>query len=216
MISANVSNFLKQAHACTSLAKQTKASDDYADLEELACRSGVPADAAEFRAAFMARNARVLLEYMMLRGVVAPMTTEPAAPIDADLWNRIASLDLTPVVKQLIDYQGWAPMRAASVERRYRRFLYLKVTLPEGNASPTVEVDEFWHQHIINTRRYGPDCEAIAGRFLHHTFLSPDDPVQAGTLNAVWLTTLAAYESLFEEPYEDTLGATLLQRWPNG
>jgi hypothetical protein len=56
----------------------------------------------------------------------------------------------------------------------------------------------------------------VAGRFLHHTFLSPDDPAEAGTLNTMWLITQATYESLFEEPYEGTIGEALLQRWPNG
>jgi hypothetical protein len=214
MPTANVSNFLKQAHADDRLAEQTRGIDAYEVLAELSSESGHPAEAADFRSAFMARNARVLLEHMIQRGLVELTTLDPAEPIDAEVWNRVAALDLTPVAQQLTDYQGWTPARAASVERRYRRFLYLKTMLPEGNASPTHEVDEFWHQHIINTRRYGPDCEAVAGRFLHHTFLAPEDPAEAGTLNTVWLITQATYESLFEEPYEGTIGEALLRRWP--
>ena len=67
-------------------------------------------------------------------------------------------------------------------------------------ASPAPEVDEFWHQHIINTRRYGPDCRRVVGRFMHHSFLSFDDPAQTRMLSAVWLTTWTCYETLFEEP----------------
>jgi len=62
---------------------------------------------------------------------------------------------------QLVRYRGWSPERAHSAERRYRRFFYLNATLPANSASPTSEVDEFWH-----------------------------------------------------EPYEETVGAALLNRWP--
>jgi hypothetical protein len=209
-----VLDFLKQAHADADLAEHTRAIDAYDGLAALSAEWGHLAEAADFRSAFMARNARILLEHMIRRGHVEPIELAPTPSIDFEVWNRIAALDLTPVTQQLVDYLGWTAARAASAERRYRRFLYLKTTLPEGNASPTHEVDQFWHQHIINTRRYGPDCEAVAGRFLHHTFLSPDDPAEAGALNTVWLTTQATYESLFEEPYEGTIGEVLLQRWP--
>lgn len=214
MQNINVSSFLKKAHTDQSLAEQIRNIDAYERLAELSRQSGHPAGASEFRSAFIARNARALLEHMVRRGLVEAITPIPLTPIDPDVWNRVAALDLTPVAQQLIDYRGWTPERTASIERRYRRFLYLKTTMPEGSASPTREVDEFWHQHIINTRRYGPDCEAVAGRFLHHTLLSPDDPAEAGALNAVWLATQAIYESLFEEPYEGTIGEALLQRWP--
>jgi hypothetical protein len=134
--------------------------------------------------------------------------------MDQDLWNRVAAMDLSPVVAQLVNYQGWTTERAAAAERRYRRFFYMKVALPEGMASPTPEIDEFWHQHIINTRQYKPDCQHVVGRFVHHDFLSLDDPAQVRELSAVWLATWVCYETLFEEPYEETIGAALLQRWP--
>jgi hypothetical protein len=78
-------------------------------------------------------------------------------------------------------------------------------------ASPTAEVDRFWHQHIINTMNYGPDCERVAGQFLHHTFLPPGNVDEA---QSVWFTTWISYENVFEEPYEETLGSALLDRWP--
>ncbi len=33
---------------------------------------------------------------------------------------------------------------------------------------PTKDVDEFWHQHIMDTRAYAQDCEEALGHFLHH------------------------------------------------
>jgi hypothetical protein len=31
------------------------------------------------------------------------------------------------------------------------------------------DVDEFWHTHILQTIKYTDDCEAVFGRYLHHT-----------------------------------------------
>src|SRR5262249_37338296 len=159
------------------------------------------------------RNAGVLARQMISQGLMEPLPVPSVPELDRDLWNRVAGLDLEPVTAQLIDYQGWTAVRAAAAEQRYRRFFYLKATLPNG-ASPTVEIDQFWHQHILNTERYGPDCWHVAGRFLNHTFLSPADEAQAKQLQSVWLTTWVCYETRFEAPYEETIGAALLQRWP--
>ncbi len=215
MLTTNVELFLRKAHADPVLCEEVNQADSFQALEELSQREGAPAAAGEFRAAFHARNARVLVELMMRGGVMDPVELDPVPALDPDLWARVESLDLSPMVFQLVTYLGWTPQRAAAAERRYRRFFYLKTVLPNGMASPTRLVDDFWHQHIINTRNYEPDCLRVAGRFLHHTFLSFDDPAEAGELSAVWLNTWTCYESLFEEPYQETAGAALLQRWPN-
>ena len=214
MIPPKVAGFLRKARMASDLAERVRQADSYAEVAELASEAGEPASQEELRAVFMERNAGVLLEQMMRRGMIARVPLPPVPPLDQDLWSRIAAIDLTPVADQLVTYLGWTEARTASIERRYRRFLYLKATLPNGNASPSPEVDEFWHQHIINTRRYGPDCQRAAGRFLHHTFLSPGDAADSAELTATWLATKACYERLFAEPYEETLGAALLDRWP--
>jgi hypothetical protein len=65
-----------------------------------------------------------------------------------------------------------------------------------GNmASPTPEVDEFWRQQIINTKRYGPDCACADGRFPHHSFLEPNDPAQSHEIQLIWLAALDSLRS---------------------
>ena len=32
-----------------------------------------------------------------------------------------------------------------------------------------MDVDEFWHQHILDTRKYRDDCENIFGHYMDHT-----------------------------------------------
>ncbi len=50
----------------------------------------------------------------------------------------------------------------------YRRFLTLKIENPGANLAPTNLMDKVWHMHILDTRRYAEDCEAMFGRLLHH------------------------------------------------
>jgi hypothetical protein len=215
MIAPTVKNFLRKAQADPDLAQRVGNTDTYPALAELSESAGEPATEGALRAAFAARDARMLVRQMIARGLMDPCPLPPTPLMDGDVWKRVAAMDLSPVAGQLVNYLGWTPERAAAIERRYRGFFYLKITLPGGMASPTPEVDEFWHQHIINTRRYAPDCMNVAGQFLHHTFLTPDDPAEAAELSSVWLATWTSYEALFAEPYEGTLGAGLLERWPN-
>ena len=50
----------------------------------------------------------------------------------------------------------------------YRRFLAL-LMIEAGRISPCKLVDEFWHQHILDSRNYARFCARAAGRYLHHT-----------------------------------------------
>ena len=50
----------------------------------------------------------------------------------------------------------------------YRRFLVLKMENPSVKIAPTGLMDKAWHTHILDTRRYADDCEAMFGKFLHH------------------------------------------------
>ena len=43
--------------------------------------------------------------------------------------------------------------------------LYLDFEAPHV---PTIDIDLFWHQHILDTRAYAKDCQKVFGQFLHH------------------------------------------------
>jgi uncharacterized membrane protein YgcG len=96
--------------------------------------------------------------------------------------RHITGLDLSSVRLKVIDHLGWSSEKTTQVELEYRRFLYaLARKRPEYAISPpTPEVDEFWHQHILNTRRYREDCEKVFGQYMDHTpGLSSDEQSKA-------------------------------------
>ena len=86
-------------------------------------------------------------------------------------FSVFEALDLAPVKMKLMHVEsgeGWSEQRADAAEAEYRRFLFLMKKYPDAGASPTVEVDTFWHYHILDTMKYARDCEATFGFFLHH------------------------------------------------
>lgn len=86
-------------------------------------------------------------------------------------FAAITALDLDRIKTKLCHVEsgeGWSRVRADAVEIEYRRFLYLMKAYPTEQTVPTVEVDIFWHYHILDTVKYAADCNAAFGYFLHH------------------------------------------------
>ncbi|MCG2585715.1 hypothetical protein [Massilia sp. TS11] len=86
-------------------------------------------------------------------------------------FQAIAALNLDPIKVKLMHEEsgeGWTRAQADAVEFEYRRFLYLMKTFPNEPAAPSMQVDTFWHYHILDTMAYAQDCAAVFGYFLHH------------------------------------------------
>ncbi|MTV38113.1 glycine-rich domain-containing protein-like [Duganella radicis] len=85
--------------------------------------------------------------------------------------HAINALDLEPIKVKLMHEEsgeGWTLERANAVEFEYRRFLFLMKKFPNEQTAPLVDVDTFWHYHILDTMKYAADCAAVFGHFLHH------------------------------------------------
>ena len=88
-----------------------------------------------------------------------------------DLFNAVMQLDLEPIKTKLMHVEsgeGWSLDKANAVEKEYRRFLCLMKMYPEESIAPLVDVDTFWHYHILDTMKYAVDCEQAFGYFVHH------------------------------------------------
>lgn len=64
--------------------------------------------------------------------------------------------------------EGWTPEQAKLAETWYKRYLSVIVTHPNIAHVPNGPIDQFWHRHILDTRRYMDDCQAIFGQYIHH------------------------------------------------
>ncbi|CAH0266401.1 hypothetical protein SRABI118_03363 [Massilia sp. Bi118] len=88
-----------------------------------------------------------------------------------DQFKAVMELDLEPIKVKLMHVEsgeGWSLEQANAVEKEYRRFLCLMKKYPQADTAPLVDVDTFWHYHILDTMKYATDCERVFGYFLHH------------------------------------------------
>ena len=99
------------------------------------------------------------------------MSNTPTSATLVQALAAIEALDLAPIKFKAMrtdDGYGWSADEADLLAIDYKRFLFLRAMHPERTLSPSRDVDRFWHMHILDTRKYAADCQAIFGEFLHH------------------------------------------------
>jgi hypothetical protein len=131
----------------------------------------------------------------------------PRTRTDEELMQAIDALDLEPIKVKLMDEkegEGWTLEQADAVEKWYKRFLFLSGKYPSQPLVPTPEIDVFWHQHILDTRKYQEDCDVIFGWFLHHfPYLGMRGEDDARKLIDSATATWALYEKHFSESVQE-------------
>ncbi|KQW88587.1 hypothetical protein ASC94_24595 [Massilia sp. Root418] len=122
-----------------------------------------------------------------------------------DDFKAIAELDLEPIKVKLMHEEsgeGWSLERANAIEFEYRRFLILMKKFPHEQTAPLMDVDTFWHYHILDTMKYAADCEAVFGYFLHHfPYIGLRGEDDAAAHHRVGERMKELYEATFGEDY---------------
>jgi hypothetical protein len=118
-----------------------------------------------------------------------------------DLKLAINNLDLEPMVFKIMDPnegESWPEAYARDVEIAYRQFLYLNALQPNFPVVPSKPIDEFWHYHILDTRKYEIDCLKIFGRMFHHfPYFGMRGEKDKAELNHAFIETKKLYLSEF-------------------
>src|SRR5688572_3250946 len=99
----------------------------------------------------------------------ARLTTKPEHEVIAG----IEALDLESVKLRMMDAElgeGWTRPYADSIAVAYKTYLTMLVKYPDDAEDILLseDVDEFWHTHILQTRKYMQDCQNVFGNYLHH------------------------------------------------
>lgn len=90
------------------------------------------------------------------------------------LWKSIQIFDIGPskasltFTDRLARENGWSHGFAERVVEEYRRFCYLAMTAGHP-VTPSEEVDQAWHLHLLYSENYWSDfCGGVLRRPLHH------------------------------------------------
>ena len=87
-----------------------------------------------------------------------------------EVAKKIFNLDLDKIKFKIINHSKNEKFLNSidKIELDYKNFLLLNYLYPNRRNVPNENIDEFWHYHILDTKKYREDCESIFGRFLDH------------------------------------------------
>ena len=115
--------------------------------------------------------------------------------------NRAASkvLHLDDVrSREAKENADWTTTRVDAAVAEYRKWLVLIALNKFGKLGMcSADVDKVWHAHILFTRKYAADCEALCGRFIHHQPTSEEEKLKRDRTSAK--NTRAALLEIFGE-----------------
>lgn len=80
--------------------------------------------------------------------------------------KKLDKLDLSFIKQRLKYFHKWSDEKIEEYEYYYKIFLLLKDKY--WLFRPNDDVDEYWHEHILYTKKYAEDCDNFFGKFLHH------------------------------------------------
>jgi hypothetical protein len=128
--------------------------------------------------------------------------------------ERVAKIDLSKINGKLQyeDPERWTDEVIAETEEGYRRFLALNLLYPEETLAVNRALDDYWHSHILDTRKYAEDCDRIFGHVLHHYpyYGLPGEPDEGENVVAFAITQ-RVWEEAFGSPL---VGGTKLGKEP--
>lgn len=119
----------------------------------------------------------------------------------------IYSIDFSKIIDKLVKFNGWLKKDAGETCKLYRNFLFLnkKYEHQYSPLPPSEDIDEFWHNHILDTEKYALDCQAIFGKFFHHyPYLGIDERTNLQDLSRAFEITQHLYLLEFGERIQAT------------
>jgi hypothetical protein len=82
--------------------------------------------------------------------------------------NYIYNIDFSQIISKMVTRDGWIQEDAQETCKQYRNYIFLNKKYSDILLPPSLDIDLFWHEHILDTQKYIYDCNIIFGRYLHH------------------------------------------------
>lgn len=141
----------------------------------------------------------VIVGIMVNDSTVVVPKAEPVARAKRPRVSKtdIGALDFSKIHTQLKSRKGWEDARIAAADAEYRKFLWLLAAYPGEMMVPwSVDMDDFWHQHILNTADYTATCQKLFGKYIDHT---PEDATNAAAQHQAAYKTNERYKREFDK-----------------
>ncbi len=130
------------------------------------------------------------------------------------LWKQLSDFELddsdspTTFTDRLARENGWTHEFAVRAIHEYKRFLFL-VYVTNESLTPSDEVDQVWHLHLLYTHSYWDDlCGNLLKRKIHHGPTKGGNSEKQKFANG-YLRTIELYKSIFNQsPPDDILPST--------
>lgn len=107
-----------------------------------------------------------------------------------------------PFAARLARENDWSPTYTERVIEEYRRFMFLAVVAGHP-VTPSDQVDQVWHLHLLYTRSYWDRfCADVLGKRVHHG-PTKGGPEEGHKFEQWYDTTLDSYRSIFGAPPPD-------------
>jgi len=119
-----------------------------------------------------------------------------------------------PFSQRLARENAWSELYARLVIREYKRFLALAVIAPHV-VTPSEQVDQAWHLHLLYSARYRAFCRQVLGRRLDHG-PSSGGQVELEHFTRAYEQTLASYQALFGEAAPEEIWPPVAERFRPG
>lgn len=100
-----------------------------------------------------------------------------------DALSEVKKLDFSELKAKMMGPtevfgENWDLPRYQFALRWYQRMLALVVVYGPPIAPVIKDIDELWHNHILNTEKYHEDCETLFGFYFHHVPCTPATPAE--------------------------------------
>ena len=122
-----------------------------------------------------------------------------STPDNLQAKKLIEELDLSCVIFKLSHtprITGWTKRDAKICAQQYKNYLFLLKKYPGKVIPPNKNIDDFWHEHILFTRKYHEDTLKIFGEYLHH---QPGEPTKEKHIYLRSKNSPKYFEKTFDE-----------------
>ena len=119
--------------------------------------------------------------------------------------DQINNLDLSMIADAMARRLKWLPSEVNEACQYYKNFLFLNYKYPKEIIVPSTDIDEVWHNHILDTKKYRFDCKTIFGKYLdHYPYFGMDAHSTREDLSNAFKRTQALHVQEFNYPIKST------------